>query len=93
MSDVQEAFLEEPWTEGRKDPSKTSWKEELSLDKTLDDIVSAVSYTHLYIFKCDENHELHLIKTFDQMEPNWLSDEKGIDLTKDAPNEQYTPLD
>lgn len=48
---------------------------------------------NVYIFKCDENHELHLIKTFDQMEPNWLSDEKGIDLTKDAPNEQYTPLD
>lgn len=45
VSDVQEAFLEEPWTEGRKDPSKTSWKEELSLDKTLDDIVSDVINT------------------------------------------------
>lgn len=47
----------------------------------------------IYIFRCDENHELHLIQTLEQMEPSWLSEEMGIDLRVEAPNEQYTPLD
>lgn len=47
----------------------------------------------LTLIRCDENHELHFEKTFKQVEPNWLSDELGIDLRKEAPNEQYTPLD
>lgn len=45
------------------------------------------------LIRCDENHELHFEKTFEQVAPNWLSSEMDIDLREEAPNEQYTPLD
>lgn len=45
------------------------------------------------LIRCDENHELHFEKSFQQVVPNWLSDTVGIDLREEAPNEQYTPLD
>lgn len=47
----------------------------------------------IYLLKCDENHNITVEEKYDQVVPNWLSDTKGIDLTKEAPNEQYTPLD
>jgi len=39
----------------------------------------------------DENHELHFPKTYDQIWPDWLSKEKGVDLTKKSESIQYEP--
>lgn len=47
----------------------------------------------VYLFSCDASHTLHLEKTWNAVQPDWLSVTKGIDLRTDAPNEQYTPLD
>lgn len=47
----------------------------------------------LVLIRCDENHELHFDADYSQVVPNWLSDTIGIDLRKEAPNKQYTPLD
>lgn len=50
-------------------------------------------YTGIYLLNCDDSHQITVEEKYDQVVPNWLSDEKGIDLTQDAPDEQYTPLD
>ena len=47
----------------------------------------------VYLFYADEDHEISTLHKWDQVEPYWLHEEKGIDLTKDSPNEQYTPID
>lgn len=47
----------------------------------------------VYLFKADEEHNIETLEKFDQVEPYWLSEEKGVDLTKDAPNKQFTPID
>lgn len=47
----------------------------------------------VYLFKADEEHNISTLYEWEQVEPFWLHEEKGIDLTKDAPNEQYTPID
>ncbi len=47
----------------------------------------------IYLFSCDENHELTQKSFWEAIEPNWLSKTLGIDLRVEAPNEQYTPLD
>jgi branched-chain amino acid transport system substrate-binding protein len=39
----------------------------------------------------DENHELHFPKTYEQVWPDWLSREKGVDLTKKPEFVQYEP--
>lgn len=47
----------------------------------------------IWLIRCDEKHELHFDREFEQVVPDWLSKERGIDLKTEAPNEQYTPLD
>ncbi len=47
----------------------------------------------IYLFHADENHKVSVLDKWDQVAPYWLAEEKGIDLTKDSPNEQYTPID
>jgi urea transport system substrate-binding protein len=39
----------------------------------------------------DDNHILSFPETFPQIWPDWLSKEKGVDLTKKAEFKQYTP--
>lgn len=61
-------------------------------------LVSIDARTHhavrdIYLLNCDDSHQITVEEKYDQVVPNWLSDEKGIDLTQDAPDEQYTPLD
>lgn len=47
----------------------------------------------VYLFAADEEHNISTLHKWDQVEPYWLYEEKGIDLTKESPNEQYTPID
>ncbi|WP_153720904.1 urea ABC transporter substrate-binding protein [Sporosarcina cascadiensis] len=47
----------------------------------------------VYLFYADENHKISTLYKWDQVEPFWLHEEKGIDLTQDSPNQQYTPID
>lgn len=47
----------------------------------------------IYLIRCDENHVLHIENQIDGVEPYWLRDELNIDLRKEAPNKQYTPID
>ena len=47
----------------------------------------------ILLLKCDENHNITVEDTFEQVKPDWLSATMGIDISKDAPNKQYTPLD
>ncbi|MBO1001907.1 urea ABC transporter substrate-binding protein [Pseudogracilibacillus auburnensis] len=47
----------------------------------------------IYLFHADDEHNVSNIFKWEQVEPYWLHEEKGIDLTKDSPNEQYTPID
>lgn len=47
----------------------------------------------VYLLKCDEEHTVSVVEKYDQIKPDWLSSSLGIDLTKSAPNAQYTPLD
>lgn len=47
----------------------------------------------VYLFYADEDHNISTLYEWEQVEPYWLHDEKQIDLTKDSPNEQYTPID
>lgn len=47
----------------------------------------------VYLIKCDEEHNISFEKKWDAILPDWLSKEKGVDLTKEAPNVQYTPID
>lgn len=45
----------------------------------------------IWIIYSDENHTISFKEKFDQIVPDWLQKEKGVDLTIEAPNEQYTP--
>lgn len=47
----------------------------------------------IFLIRCDEEHKLHIENEIDAVEPYWLRDELHIDLRKEAPNKQYTPLD
>lgn len=47
----------------------------------------------IFLIRCDENHELHIENQIDGVEPYWLRDELKIDLRKEAPNKQFTPID
>lgn len=47
----------------------------------------------VYLVHADENHNITFPHKWDQIKPYWLAEEKGVDLTKEAPNKQYTPLD
>lgn len=48
---------------------------------------------NMYLFMADENHNIKVLHKWEQVEPYWLSEERGVDLTKEAPNVQYTPID
>lgn len=39
----------------------------------------------------DDNHELHFPETYPEVWPDWLTKEKGVDLTKKAESIQYEP--
>ncbi len=39
----------------------------------------------------DDNHDLHFPATYEQLKPDWLSSEKGVDLTKKPEFVQYEP--
>ncbi len=45
----------------------------------------------IWIIYSDDSHKISFKKKYDQIVPDWLSSEKGIDLRKEAPNVQYTP--
>lgn len=47
----------------------------------------------ILLLKCDESHSISVEDTFEQVKPDWLSATMGIDISKDAPNKQFTPLD
>ena len=50
-------------------------------------------YRDIYLMRVNEKHELEFVKKWDNLAPDWLSKEMGVDLTKEAPNKQYTPID
>ncbi|MCD8138859.1 MAG: urea ABC transporter substrate-binding protein [Planctomycetaceae bacterium] len=39
----------------------------------------------------DDDHQLHFPATYEQLKPDWLSSEKGVDLTKKPEFVQYEP--
>jgi len=47
----------------------------------------------IYLMRVNDKHELEYVTKWDAIAPDWLSKEKGIDLTKDSPNKQFTPID
>lgn len=47
----------------------------------------------VYLFNADNEHNISTVHEWEQVEPYWLHEEKGVDLTEDSPNEQYTPID
>lgn len=48
---------------------------------------------NVYLVHADENHKITFPQKWENVVPDWLSKEKGVDLTKKADNKQYTPLD
>ena len=58
---------------------------------TLDPPTHHVSHT-VHLASVDDNHELHFLKTWENIPPNFLSS-IGVDLTKKQENKQYSPLD
>ncbi|MBS4206525.1 urea ABC transporter substrate-binding protein [Bacillus sp. FJAT-50079] len=47
----------------------------------------------VYLVHADEQHNITFPYKWEQIKPYWLSQEKNVDLTKDSPNKQFTPLD
>lgn len=45
----------------------------------------------IWIIYSDEEHNISFKEKYDQIVPDWLEKEKGVDLTVEAPNVQYTP--
>ncbi len=45
---------------------------------------------HMYLLSVDEKHAVHVDKDFGVIQPYWLGS-VGCDLTKDNPQEQYSP--
>ncbi|MCS0654809.1 urea ABC transporter substrate-binding protein [Cytobacillus firmus] len=48
---------------------------------------------NVYLAYADKEHKITFPKQWDAIVPNWLSKEKGVDLTKKDDFTQYTPLD
>ncbi|WP_010244409.1 ABC transporter substrate-binding protein [Acetivibrio cellulolyticus] len=46
-----------------------------------------------YLVKCEKDHSISILKTFENIKPTWLTEELGIDLRKTSPNKQFTPID
>ncbi|MBP3489498.1 MAG: transporter substrate-binding protein [Roseburia sp.] len=49
-------------------------------------------YTDISVVRIDENHNAQIVETYTSVEPSYLLD-MGIDLSKEDPQTQYTPLD
>ncbi len=45
----------------------------------------------IWIVYSDEEHNISFKKKYDQIIPDWLEKEKGVDLTVNSPNTQFTP--
>lgn len=46
---------------------------------------------NMYLLQCDESHTLNIIDTNELVQPSYLQS-LNVDLRKDAPNEQFSPL-
>jgi urea transport system substrate-binding protein len=46
-----------------------------------------------YLVKCEEDHSISILKTFEKVVPTWLTEEMGVDLTASSPNKQFTPIE
>lgn len=46
-----------------------------------------------YLLKCDEKHNISVVKEWEPIVPTWLSETMGVDLTKESPNKAFTPAD
>lgn len=49
-------------------------------------------YTDMSVVEIDENHDVQVVETYEQVEPSYLLD-MGIGLSKEDPQTQYSPLD
>lgn len=49
-------------------------------------------YTDISVVRIDEQHNAQIVETYTSVEPSYLLD-MGIDLSKEDPQTQYTPLD
>ena len=47
---------------------------------------------NMYLIQCDESHMLNLVSDNEEVQPSFLQS-LGIDLRKDAPNKQYSPVE
>lgn len=47
----------------------------------------------VYLAHADEKHTITFPEKYDAIAADWLSSEKGVDLTQKADNKQYTPLE
>ncbi|MFC5652294.1 urea ABC transporter substrate-binding protein [Paenibacillus solisilvae] len=47
----------------------------------------------LWLIRTDDKQNIEFVKKLEQIHPDWLSKEKGVDLTQKNDNKQYTPLD
>ncbi|MFM9279316.1 urea ABC transporter substrate-binding protein [Paenibacillus jiagnxiensis] len=47
----------------------------------------------VYLAHADETHAITFPEKYDAINADWLSKEKGVDLTQNADNKQYTPLE
>lgn len=45
------------------------------------------------LFKCNDKEELEILKTYPSIKPTYLSEDCGVDLRKEDPCKQFTPLD
>lgn len=45
----------------------------------------------IWIIYSDEEHNISFKEKYEQIVPDWLEKEKGVDLTVESPNTQYTP--
>lgn len=45
----------------------------------------------IYVIYSDEQHNISFKEKYEQIVPDWLEKEMGVDLTVESPNTQYTP--
>jgi urea transport system substrate-binding protein len=57
----------------------------------IDPATHHVSHT-VHLCRVTDEHQLDFLNTWENIQPNWLSS-IGVDLTKEADNRQYSPLD
>jgi len=57
------------------------------------DPASHQAIRNVFLARADENHKVTFPKEWEAVQPTWLAEEKGVDLTKKDDFSQYTPLD